>query len=533
MKHLGYLLFFLVGGGKIHAADKCVITGLKEKIDLIKNNLEEIKAKTQISSDIKTELSTYKKRLEESEKGYEKSLECYNQIVRACGKDSWAASNAKVVLDTTKENLETYRQFYSFVCETMVDPIGYLNNIIYKPYKCKCDNWEELKSNINDNIATKCKIDKDTGIHYKQVGSLNSNKYIFFFHGMTYSLERFAYYYTTSTEYGKEVKLSNFDVGPLKDCGYNIVVVEYNSFNESGTEKVFGLENVKKMSDKLYTFTNNFLTGKNPEKVILSGHSHGNTYCFELLERFIDNDKYMDKLVYLGCKGYLRLERVLETAINGLRGDEEYSKLVNGAILLLNGDTIIDKIRNLVRPKNYYIIEENNDNEKKIQKFIKHLEITNHKLKDCKHEMTYDNFEEMFDAYNKYISHDKNKIPCLLFYSNTDEYVGAEFKNKIEELTEEAKENKGKEEKKKKEENAIKDAVIQKEYKDTFEKHKTELGLEGVKYEDLAKISDKPQVANESISKKINKIKKVEDKKTTTKKGCCKGKGGNSCKSKT
>lgn len=287
---------------------------------------------------------------------------------------------------------------------------------------------------------------------------------------------------------------------------------------------VFGLENVKKMSNKFYTFINNSLTSKNPEKVILSGHSHGNTYCFELLERFIKDGKYMDKLVYLGCKGYLRLERVLKTAVNELKGDSTYGKPVNGAYALLNGGTVIDKIRNLVRPKNYYIIEENNDNEKKIQRFIRRLEITNHKLKNCKHEMTYDNFKEMFDAYNKYIHSDKNKILCLLFYSDTDEYVGVEFSNKIEELTAEEKEKKEKDEEKKKEENAIKDAEIQKEYKDTFEKHKTELGLEGVKYEDLAKISDKPQVANESISKKISKIKKMEDKKTTTRSSCCKGK---------
>ncbi len=287
---------------------------------------------------------------------------------------------------------------------------------------------------------------------------------------------------------------------------------------------VFGLENVKKMSDKFYTFINNFLTGKNPEKVILSGYSHGNTYCLELLERLINNDKYMDKLVCLGCNGYLRLERVLETAVNGLRGDSTYSNTVNGAYALLNGDTVIDKIRNLVSPKNYYIIEENNDNEKKIQRSIRRLEITNHKLKNCKHEMTYDNFEEMFDTYNKYIHSDKNKIPCLLFYSDIDDYVGDKFSNKIEELTAEAKEKKGKEKKKKKEENAIKDVKIQKEYKNTFEKHKTELWLEGVKYKDLAKISDNEQVANESISKKISKIKKMEDKKTTTRSGYCKEK---------
>lgn len=500
-------------------------------MDLFNKSLEEIKKKTQISSDIKTELSTYKKRLEESEKGYKKSLEYYNQLKSTWGEDSIMASGAKKLLDTTKEGLETYKQFYSFVCKIMVDPIGYFNSLIYEPYECECDDSDVRKDDINDNIATKCKIDRETGIHYRQVGDLNSNKYIFFFHGMKYDIEAFAYYHTTVTEDdGKEVEVSNTSVGPLKNCGYNIVVVEYNSFNESGTEKSFGLENIKNMSDKIYTFINNFLDGKNPEKVILSGHSHGNTYCFELLERFIKDGKYMDKLIYLGCKGYLRLERVLETAINGLRGDSTYGKIVNGAILLLNGDTVIDKIRNLVRPKNYYIIEENNDNEKKIQRFIKHLEITNYKLKDCKHEMTYDNFLEMFDTYNKYIHNDKNKIPCLLFYSDTDEYVGVEFSNKIEELTAEEKEKKEKDEEKKKEENAIKDDEIQKEYKDTFEKHKTELGLEGVKYEDLAKISDKPQVANESISKKISKIKKMEDKKTTTRNGCCKGEGCNSCK---
>ena len=125
----------------------------------------------------------------------------------------------------------------------------------------------------------------------KQVFIINNQEIVkvkniyFFFHGMLYDIHTF-------------LKIEK----KLDECDYNLVFVEYNSFLKDNEESTYCFTQIKEMSDLIYEFICNFLEGKNPEKVILCGHSHGNNYPIELLDKFITNRKYVDKLSYIGIK---------------------------------------------------------------------------------------------------------------------------------------------------------------------------------------------------------------------------------------
>ena len=295
-----------------------------------------------------------------------------------------------------------------------------------------------------------------------------------------------------------------------------------------------GLVKLVKCLIILYEFIIGFLKDKNPNMVILSGHSHGNTYCFELLDRFIKDKKYSDKLVYLGCKGYLSLERVLGTALKGLENsdDKETAGIVKMVLPMLVGETVVEKLRNFIGPDVYYLIEMNNDNEKKIQKFVDKLEVTNYKLeRGGPHGMTPDDFSEMWGVFSKYNRKDNSKVPCLLFYSEEDDYVGKEFSYEIRKISEEEEKAKKEADEAKKEMNDKRDAIIQKVYKKEFDENRVKNGFGDITYEQYRENARKavnggPIVAGKSLIKKPENPsegpgeKKKDD--TLPKKGCCK-----------
>jgi len=194
-----------------------------------------------------------------------------------------------------EELVEKVEKYSKMFLEFKKSPISFLNNQVYCKYECYCKEHPDL-------YKSKCQTDNKTGIHYKQLGNSKSKKYIFFFHGMLYDIDC----------------LFKIEKG-LADCDYNLVFVEYNSFKQGNDEVTYGFTQIKEMSDLIYTFICDFLKDKNPENVVLCGHSHGNNYPIELLDRFIKDGKYTDKLCYLGIKGYFRIEKALLHAIEALR----------------------------------------------------------------------------------------------------------------------------------------------------------------------------------------------------------------------
>ena len=381
--------------------------------------------------------------------------------------------------------LDKLKKYTNMFLEFKKSPISFLNNQVYCKYECDCEEYPNL-------YAAKCKTDNKTGIHYKQLGNSKSKKYLFFFHGMLYDIHTF---------WEIEKKLA--------ECDYNLVFVEYNSFKQGNDEVTYGFTQIKEMSDLIYTFICNFLEDKNPENVILCGHSHGNNYPIELLDRFISEKKYTDKLYYIGIKGYFRIEKALLHAIEALRGTEY--KLFVDMLLPKKKDGSdpldeekLDIIRNLVGAENYYDIINNNDNEKKIQKIIDHLEISNTKLTGEKHEIELQDFNEAFDYFKKYAKQDNNKIPCLLFYSEKDEYVGDEFKTNIGEFTAEQIKEKERKEKEKIDAAKERDKEVQKALDEVFKK-------QNIKKEEIYK---KPTGAFKAEKNEITqKPKKDQDQK--------------------
>ena len=63
------------------------------------------------------------------------------------------------------------------------------------------------------------------------------------------------------------------------------------------------------------------------------------------------------------------------------------------------------------------------------------LDIKNFKLTQKHHSMKKKDFNDMLNVYNKYKgSKDPNKIPCLLFYADEDEYVKDAFNQDISKI---------------------------------------------------------------------------------------------------
>ena len=118
------------------------------------------------------------------------------------------------------------------------DPVGFLNNFVYSKFECECDAKDEYKEVIAAGLATSCKTDEATGIHYKQYGNLNSKNYVFFFHGMMYDIE---YPFSGVNNRGVLEK--------IKESGFNIVVVEYNLFKKDGQEMTYGFGQISEMSN--------------------------------------------------------------------------------------------------------------------------------------------------------------------------------------------------------------------------------------------------------------------------------------------
>ena len=368
--------------------------------------------------------------------------------------DVEAKAKETKIEDKQKEEgfFDKVKKYANMFTEFKKNPISFLNNQVYSKYECLCEKYPDL-------YKFKCQTDSKTGIHYKQLGNSQSKKYLFFFHGMLYGIHSFSEI---------EKKSDEFD--------YNLVFVEYNSFKQGNEELTYGFTQIKEMSDLIYEFICNFLEGKNPEKVILCGHSHGNNYPIELLDKFITNRKYVDKLSYIGIKGYFKIEKALLHALEALK-QTNYKYFLNflfpkkpGGIEATDEEKL-DIIRNLVGKENYYNLKDNNNNENKMQKIIDNVEISNTKLTGKKHKLTLEDFQEVFEKYNKYEKVDTNKIPCLLFYSDEDEYVGAEFSQKIEKLTKEQLKEKEQEKQKEIENNDLKDKKIQEELDKIFKKN--------------------------------------------------------------
>lgn len=407
--------------------------------------------------------------------------------------------------DEQKEEgfFDKLKKYAIMFAEFQKNPISFLNSQVYYKYECDCEKYHNI-------YKSKCQTDNKTGIHYKQLRNSKSKKYLFFFHGMLYDIHSFW-------------KIEK----QLDECDYNLVFVEYNSFKKDNEEITYGFTQIKEMSDLIYTFICDFLKDKNPEKVILCGHSHGNNYPIELLDNFITNNKYVDKLSYIGIKGYFRIEKALLHALEALK-KTDYANFLNLLFpkkpdgIETTDEEKLDIIRNVVGKENYYSLKDNNNNEVKMQKIIDKIEISNTKLTGEKHEFTLEDLQEVFEKYNNYKKVDTTKIPCLLFYSDEDEYVGDEFKIKIKKLTKEQLE---KIEQAKQEEiknNDVKDKKIQDELDNLFKK-------KNIKKEQVYKKPDGAirAVKNEIVQKPKQEQDQKQDQKqdqvsqTINKKTCC------------
>ena len=327
-----------------------------------------------------------------------------------------AVETAKNVGNKIIENVEQITADM-FINAFKANPLGAINMVIYPKFQCNKNEYPMLH-------CGECVIDEETGIHYKQLGNKKSKKYIFFFHGMLYNLDSLGM--ETTNEYFK------------KNTEYNFINVEYVSLkNNAGVEVTYGLSQINAMSKIIYNFIKNFIkrNGGNPEAIILCGHSHGNTYPTEILNLFVDENLYVDKLAYLGCKGYLDIEDVLFRAIQTVKKGD-YSEFV---MKLFNRDItekldLIATLRTMFGKEIYNTIISENDINAKLSKILNKINVTNHRLTKNEHILKDEDFNDMLKEYGK-ITKVEGKIPCLLFYADEDDYVGEEYSKPVKELT--------------------------------------------------------------------------------------------------
>lgn len=367
------------------------------------------------------------------------------------------------------------------------DPINFLNSVVYEPFKCICK------------YDYRCQTDEKTGVHYrwhKPDDNHPSKKYMFLFHGMWYSIENYWGFDSVITSITPD---------------YNVVFVEWNSFKGvSGEEETYGFVHLKKMSELLYEFICDFLKDKDLEKVFLVGHSHGNTYAIDILSKFVSENKYIDKLVYLGCKGYFRIDRALPRAVMTLKEMKGYEGLKKylSNIGVKSDAELYTYLKCYVTPDVFdAIVEPSNTNEKNLIEMADQLEIKHFRLSKTKHKFHNRDYIDMMQEYNKFAPDDANKIPCLLFYADKDEYVGEEFKT-LEICT--VDEFKKKEEEIKKELEKV-DEMIEKAVEDAHVEvgvgyNKNEVKAKTAEYVNNIKSNVKPVKAEKSILKSLIKL---------------------------
>lgn len=408
-------------------------------------------------------------------------------VVKTTLTDMGNAANAVVekVKDVGNKIIENAEEITvdMFINMFKADPLGTINMFIYPKFQCD-------KSKFPHVHCGDCITDEDTGIHYKQLGNKKSKKYIFFFHGMLYNLD-------------------SGDMGDTNDyfkenAEYNFINVEYISLkNKEGVEETYGLSQINKMSNIIYKFIKNFIesNGGDPQEIILCGHSHGNTYPTEILKLFVKEDKYVDKLAYLGCKGYLDIEDVLFRAIQTVKKDKQYGKYV---MKLFSRDItekfdFITTLRVLCGRDIYDTIISENDINAKLSNILDKINVTNYQLSREGHFLKREDFDDMLKEYKK-ITDRSNGIPCLLFYADKDDYVGKEYSKPVKKLTPE-EQTKADEIKKKRDEVFKKiDEIID-----------TEINkMDTTKKEAIKKAHEKPikaMEAQQSIQEIMEKIK--------------------------
>lgn len=294
-------------------------------------------------------------------------------------------------------------------------PASFLNYCVFSRFECDCK------------ADPRCKTDEHTGVHYREFGDLNSDDYVFFFHGMLYEIDNLELIDLEKAVHGSDLR------------SYHFVSIEYNSFHVGGddVEQALGFSDIDDLCHgKVYPFIKKFLEGKTPSKVIFVGHSHGNTYAIRVYaeakeSKLITN---VNNIGYLGCKGYLNFEETLATALNSktLRKDYDFIDW-----LLPEADVVSVRMlfSLLAGADNYEKLKNNNDNEGKINELIEKgliSDIVNHKLSKPGHLIKPQDFLDMFGALNEYITKNPGRpLPVLLFYADEDEYVGEAFKKKV------------------------------------------------------------------------------------------------------
>lgn len=326
------------------------------------------------------------------------------------------AETAKNVGNKIIEKVEEFTADM-FIKAFKADPLKAINMAIYPIFQCNKNIYPDLH-------CGECITDEDTGIHYKQLGNIKSKRYIFFFHGMLYNLDSGDM--DAANDYFK------------KNTEYNFINVEYISLTNEGVEKTYGLSQINKMSHIIYQFIKKFIEndGGDPQEIILCGHSHGNTYPTEILNLFVEENLYVDKLAYLGCKGYLDIEDVLFRAIQTVKKDEQYGEFVTK---LFNRDItdkfdLITTLRVMFGKEIYNTIISENDINAKLSKILDKINVTNHHLRKEEHFLKNEDFEDMLQEYKKITDRSKG-IPCLLFYADKDDYVGKEYSKPVKKLT--------------------------------------------------------------------------------------------------
>ena len=395
--------------------------------------------------------------------------------------------NAGVRGTIIKLNMEKFGwQFYNN--PNQITTFSLLNEQFYKPYY---------------NYWATSSVDDSNGVHYYVAKKANNNKYLFFFHGIMSNMNDFS-------DFCGDIKDNYLET--FKDLDYNIVLIEYNSivdkklyestkerikndttikdkdkdlellFASKEYEVLYGLDQVNDMSVLLSNTIKNFLEGKNIDELVICGHSHGNNYGLEVLKNLVKDKFNTDKLVYLGCKGYLDIEETIAVAASGyfqtmkgyqyfdnnekniyakvfkLLGDKnkynkkgkmlnpsdpEYSKgkelgFVDKIIFILKElpISVLLKLFHILFYEYYDIILEQNNNENRLISMLDNLDIKNFKLSKEGHSIRKEDFDDMIKAYGDYKSTKSgDKIPCLLFYADKDPFVSNAFKKNITKIS--------------------------------------------------------------------------------------------------
>ena len=294
-------------------------------------------------------------------------------------------------------------------------PASFINHCVFNKFECGCET------------DPKCKTDGRTGVHYREFGDLSSNDYVFFFHGMLYAIDCDDLIEIEKAVPGSDLK------------SYHFVSIEYNSFYVGGAdgEVALGFTDIDDLCDNMvYPFIQEFLRGKNPNRVIFIGHSHGNTYAIRVYAKARENKLINDvnKIGYLGCKGYWNFEETLVVAL-GSKSLREKIDFLGSLLPVTDVAFVRTAFSLLVGADNYEKIKNNNDNEDKINELIEKKlvsDIVNYKLSKPEHYIKPQDFLDMFGALDKYTNSNPGKpLPVLLFYADDDEYVGEAFKKEI------------------------------------------------------------------------------------------------------